>query len=225
MIEIDGITVEIIKKQIKNYIIHVKPPDGSVTLSVPFLANEEKIRSIIAKRLSWIKKKQQLIRESVAEKEQEFISGEIIYIWGKPFTLKVIPSIETSNFVIDGEIAILTINPKYTSEQKDLYIQYILSKQMKDELKILIPKWEQKTGLHCHKWRINYLKGKWGVCRGRTKSITINPNLVYKPKECLEFIVVHELGHIKIPNHGKDFILFMDEYLPNWRDLEKILNG
>ena len=224
-IQIEEIEVEVTKKQVKNYSIHIKPPDAKVSITAPLNASEDRIKQIIIKKLNWIRKKQKQLQEILQKRHREFVTGETIYIWGKPYTLQVEPSQEKRSFVIDGEKAILTIGSDRTAERKDLYIQYVLSKDLIVELERLIPIWEQKTGLHCRKWRVNYLKGKWGVCRGRTKSITINTRLAYYPPECLEFIVVHELIHIKIPNHGKDFIACMDLYLPDWREILKKLEN
>ena len=94
---------------------------------------------------------------------------------------------------------------------------------MEQEIYRLISIWEPRTGLHCSKWYLKNLKTKWGVYHRRKNTISINIQLVNKPIECLEYIVVHELGHIKIHNHGKDFYAYMDKYLPNWREISKNL--
>ena len=239
IIEIQGIKIIITQKRIKNYIIHVLPPDGQVTMSVPLSANEETMRRMIEKKIKWIKKHQKLIKEREPVSINKYISGEIYYIWGQPYILEVeflesgsqtprlqiiqTNSGDTSTPCDEVGKAILSISPNTSKEQRENYIYSQLSPLMKKELLRLISLWEAKTNLHCSKWYLKNLKTKWGVYHRRKNTISINIQLVNKPIECLEYIVVHELGHIKIHNHGKDFYAYMDKYLPNWKELRNTL--
>lgn len=66
---------------------------------------------------------------------------------------------------------------------------------------------------------------RWGTCNSKAKRIWINLQMVEKPLECLEYVILHELTHLKISNHGKDFIAHMDKYMPDWKDKRTLLNG
>ena len=65
---------------------------------------------------------------------------------------------------------------------------------------------------------------RWGTCNSKEKRIWINLQMVEKPLECLEYIILHELTHLKVSNHGKDFIENMDKYMPDWKDRKNLLN-
>ena len=65
---------------------------------------------------------------------------------------------------------------------------------------------------------------RWGTCNSKVKRIWINLQMVEKPLECLEYIILHELIHLKISNHGKDFIEMMNQFMPDWKDRKKLLN-
>jgi predicted metal-dependent hydrolase len=69
------------------------------------------------------------------------------------------------------------------------------------------------------------MKTRWGTCNTRTRKIWLNLQLAKKPVECLEYVILHELAHLKVPNHGKDFIAIMDQYMPDWREIKARLNG
>jgi predicted metal-dependent hydrolase len=69
------------------------------------------------------------------------------------------------------------------------------------------------------------MKTRWGTYSETTETISFNLQLAHKPIECLEYIIVHELGHIIYRNHSKGFIAYMDNYLPYWRDTKNKLNS
>ena len=81
----------------------------------------------------------------------------------------------------------------------------------------LIEKWEPIMGVKAGKLANRNMSSRWGSCQPSTGRICINVRLALYPPECLEYVVVHELCHLKVPGHGADFKALMDAYLPNWR--------
>ncbi|MBQ6915796.1 MAG: DUF45 domain-containing protein [Kiritimatiellae bacterium] len=73
-------------------------------------------------------------------------------------------------------------------------------------------------------WKIRRLKSAWGSCRFRRRSITYSLELARAPRAHVEYVVVHELTHLKAPNHGPAFYRLMDERLPGWKTLRRELN-
>ena len=65
---------------------------------------------------------------------------------------------------------------------------------------------------------------RWGTCNTSTGKIWLNLQLAKKPTECLEYVVLHELAHLKVPNHGKAFEAVLDRYMPDWRSVRTRLN-
>jgi predicted metal-dependent hydrolase len=224
-IQIQDIEIEVIKKQIKNLHLSVLPPDGRVRISVPLSVSNESIRLFAASKISWICAQQKRFHEQLRHSEREFVSGETIYIWGKQHYLQVEYSNRSNNFVIADNKAILTIRKESTAQQRENYVNEILRKYLKDEISRLLPVWEQKTGLQCKNWIVKYMKTRWGSYSKKTGTISFNLQLAHKSIACLEFIIVHELGHIRHHNHGKGFIAYMDKYLPYWRETKNKLNA
>ena len=66
---------------------------------------------------------------------------------------------------------------------------------------------------------------RWGTCNTNTRKIWLNLQLAKKPVECLEYGMLHELAHLKVKNHGADFVAILDQYLPYCRELTKQLNA
>ena len=68
------------------------------------------------------------------------------------------------------------------------------------------------------------MKTRWGTCNTKDKRIWLALNLAKKHPECLNYVIVHELTHLHVPNHSKEFWARMDVYYPQWRDVRKLLN-
>ena len=85
--------------------------------------------------------------------------------------------------------------------------------------------WAVRLGEYGVEWRLRRMKTRWGVCNWRRRRVTYAAMLADKPRECVEYVVVHELTHFAVHNHGPRFKALMDERLPNWRALRHILNG
>lgn len=85
-------------------------------------------------------------------------------------------------------------------------------------------KWEPVMGVHASKWQIREMKTRWGSCSVKTGNIRINLHLAQKPKECLEYVVVHELCHLLEPSHNARFHSLMDYFIPDWQARKSLLN-
>ena len=110
-------------------------------------------------------------------------------------------------------------------EQRERFVREELRKILVEQLNRLIPKWEEITGLYCDSFQTKYMLTRWGTCNSKAKRIWINLQMVEKPLECLEYVILHELTHLKVPNHGKDFKSHMEKYMPDWKDKRNLLNG
>ena len=96
---------------------------------------------------------------------------------------------------------------------------------LKKEIERLLPKWEKITGLYCDLWQTKYMTTRWGTCNVNKRRLWFNLQLVQKPIECLEYVILHELLHLVDPTHGPRFVWCMDLYMKNWRAVRKELNS
>ena len=65
---------------------------------------------------------------------------------------------------------------------------------------------------------------KWGTCNTNTRKIWLNLQLAKKPIESLEYVILHELAHLKVKNHGPEFVAVLDQYMPQWQERKRLLN-
>ena len=80
-------------------------------------------------------------------------------------------------------------------------------------------------GIARPKLRIRTMKSCWGSCLVNKGIITLNRKLLMQPRECIEYVVVHELCHFIHPNHSKEFYKFMEQFMPDWKERKGRLNG
>lgn len=92
---------------------------------------------------------------------------------------------------------------------------------LKEQIARLLPKWEERTGLHCAGWQIRDMKTRWGSCSTQTKKIRFALMLARQPEECVEYVILHELAHLYEPSHNARFKAFLDGYMPGWREIRK----
>jgi len=89
---------------------------------------------------------------------------------------------------------------------------------------LLIAKWEPTVGVNVQRVFVQKMKTKWGSCNPASRSVRLNTDLAKKPRECLEYIVVHEMVHMLEPTHNAHFVALMDQLIPHWRVCRDELN-
>ncbi len=222
--EIQGIPIEIIKKNIKNMHLYVQPPEGKVQVSAPEHLSDESILMFVRTKMGWIKKQQTKFKNQPRQTERQYVSGESFYVLGKQYYLQVEYSYKGNSLVLSGDKAILSVRKESTAKQRDSFVREWYREILKEEIRKYLPKWEKKTGLYCDSWQTKYMTTRWGTCNTNTKKLWFNLQLAKKPIECIEYIILHELVHLKVKNHGDDFIAILDSNMPYWRETKKKLN-
>ena len=223
-IVISGIPIDIQKKNIKNMHLQIKPPDGHVVVSAPLSMDDKAIEVYARTNLSWIKKQIEKFQQQPRSAKRQYVSGETMYIWGKQYYLSFVPDAQKNSFEIQGDKVILSMREDSTVKQRENYVREQYRSLLKVEIERLLPKWEQITALHCESWQTKYMVTRWGTCNTEKKKLWFNLQLAQKPIECLEYVILHELIHLRERTHNSTFIAYMDMYMKNWRAVRKELN-
>ena len=93
------------------------------------------------------------------------------------------------------------------------------------EIPFLIEQWERRLGVRVSAYFLQRMKTKWGSCNPRSRSIRLNTELVKKPKDLVEYVVVHEMLHLLVPSHDERFVALLDRHYPAWREARDELNA
>lgn len=224
-ITVSDITIDVVKKNIKNLHLAVYPPTGRVRIAAPFNIDDEAIRLFAISKLRWIKKHRENFDNQRRETKREYISGESHYFRGRRFLLNVIYQNEKPKVEIHNKSYIfLYVRENSSLEQREKVLTAWYREQLKKEIPHFIEKWEKKIGIKLNGWQVKKMLTKWGTCNIEARRIWLNLELAKKPIHCLEYIIVHELVHFIERHHNNHYIALMDKFLPNWRFSQSELN-
>ncbi len=221
---IEGIEIELVRKNIKNINLSVNPPDGHVRVSAPYFADISLVESFVASKLDWIRAHREKYENRPVIPPCEYLSGDTVYLFGRALTLFLDEDLRRGAVIREEDRLILGNRGGSTSDDRERYINEWLRGELARETEYLMPVWEERTGLHPSSWQIKNMTTRWGTCNTKTKKIWLNLQLSKKPPECLEYVILHELTHLKIRDHGPRFKAEMDEYMPDWRAIKQKLN-
>jgi len=222
---VHGMTVEVVRKAIKNLHLAVYPPHGRVRVAVPLAIDDEAVRLAVVTRLGWIKRQQAKFREQARQSEREAVSGETHYFLGQRYRLHLHEGPGPSRVALRGKTILdLHARPGATAEERELIIHRWYRAQLKLMLPPLIEKWEKKLGVQVTAWGIKKMKTKWGTCNPEARRVWFNLELAKKPERCLEYLVVHELLHLLERKHNDFFKALLDRHYPHWRSIRDELN-
>jgi predicted metal-dependent hydrolase len=223
-LKLGDITIDVMLKDIKNVHLSVYPPAGRVRISAPKRLKLDIVRVYAISKLGWIKQQQKRIRLQEREAPREYLDRESHYVWGKRYLLKTLEEMGPPSVDLKHSTMVLRIRPTSNREQRDAAISQWYREQIKAAASRLIPKWEPLIGVRVERFFVQHMKTRWGSCNEFTSSIRLNTDLAKKPRECLEYIVVHEMVHLLEPTHNANFVSLMDRFMPQWRLRREQLN-
>ena len=223
-LELGNISVDVVKKDIKNLHLSVYPPTGRVRIAAPNRMDMDTIRVFAISKLSWIKQQQETLIDQARETPRDYIERESHYFMGKRYMLRVIEHKAKPRVEIDHNYIYLYIRPNTPHTKRKEVFEDWYRNELKKVVPQLITKWENKIGVKSREFGIKKMKTRWGTCKVEAKRIWLNLELARKPKICLEYIIVHELVHLLESTHNQRFVNFMDEFMPKWRFHREELN-
>ena len=222
-IVLSGLTINVVKKDIKNLHLSVYPPQGYIRISAPLRMHNEHIRLFAISKLYWIKQQQKKFQQQPRQQQREYLNRESHYLWGKRYLLKVIERDASPAVELKHKQIYLYIRPNQ-SNKAHLLVEYWYRQQFKQAIVKIMSKWESIIGVTVKKFFIQKMKTKWGSCNPDNGNVRFNIELAKKPIEYLEYIVVHEMLHLLEPTHNKRFIALMDKFMPIWQFYKNELN-
>jgi predicted metal-dependent hydrolase len=224
-LEVSGIPVEVVRKDIKNLHLAVYPPHGRVRVAVPLRTGDETVRLAVISRLGWIRRQQRVLEQQARQSEREMVTGESHFVWGRRYRLDVIEQDAPASVVIRNSKTLeLRVRPGTDREKREQVLQRWYRRLLRDRIADLRAKWEPLIGVRVASYGIKRMKTKWGACNIEARRIWLNLELAKKPPACLEYILVHELVHLLERHHNDRFRAHMDHFLPPWRLHRETLN-
>jgi hypothetical protein len=223
-IKVGELTVEVTRKKVKNLNLRVLPPDGRVTISAPHWMGTAMIQAFARAKLEWIRAQQEKMRQQAVKSAGEKLEeGGDVWLWGRRYRLKVIENCRSSAVEVRNSEVVLRVRAGADAEKKRDMLERWYRGQVQEAAAPLAAKWEEAMGVKVKRLAVRRMRTRWGSCTPKTGSIRLNSELAKRAPEYLEYVVVHELAHLLVRSHGKQFARLMDRHLPNWRKAKKEL--
>lgn len=223
-LDLGDVLVDVIRKDIKNIHLGVYPPHGKVRIAAPSWMGLDVIRLFAIDKLAWIKRQQRKLSAQEREAPREYLERESHYVWGERYLLQIAERDGRPGVHIARKHLRLQVRPGADAKK----CEEILSGWYRDNLKRALPailaKWQPIIGVRAEHCYVQHMKTKWGSCNPASGNIRLNTELAKKPPECLEYIVVHELLHLREPTHNDRFVALITKLMPHWQDCRDKLN-
>lgn len=223
-IRLGEIAIAVTRKDIKHVHLSVHPPNGRVTLVAPAGTRLEVARAYAVSKLGWIRDQQARLRAQARETPRRLVTRESHYVWGKRYLLSVIEREQKPSVTMDHRRITLTVRPGSGQAKREAVMHDWHKRLLHEAVPRLIRKWEPRLEVKVAAYFLQRMKTRWGGCNHEARHIRLNTELVKKPKDLLEYVVVHEMAHLIAPTHSERFVALLNAHYPSWREARVELN-
>lgn len=225
VIALGEIEIQITRKNVKHVHLTVHPPEGRVTLVAPPRTRPEVARAYAISKLAWIRQQQRALKNQAREVPRQYVTRESHQLWGRRHLLVVVEHHAKPTVALDHRRIKLFVRPGSDTAKRAEVMHEWHKQLLHAEVPSIISRWERKLGVKVSGYFLQRMKTKWGSCNHRAGNIRLNTELVKKPKDMLEYVVVHEMLHLLEPTHNERFIQLLTKHWPHWQELRSELNA
>jgi len=200
-------------------------PDMTTIVKAPINSDISLIEKKIIKKARWIiRQKKYFSQFNPKTPNRCYVGGETHLYMGKHYRLKFVESSEEFVKLSHGLFCVYYKNSITPEKAKKLIEQWHLNKAYLHFGESLERCWEKFKTYNIIKpnLTIKKMSKRWGSFSGKG-SIILNSDLIRAPKDCIDYVVTHELCHLKYSNHGRDFYTLLEFIMPNWKDVKQKL--
>lgn len=204
-------------------------PNKKIDIIAPNGTSFDRIQSVIESKSRWISKKLgEFEKYQTLEINKKYKNGQTLKWLGQDYLIKV--------------IQIEDFEEEQIVKEKRMIKVYVHDSSLKERISLLIEEWyknlaliflaekfedcyqkTKKYGIARPSFYLRYMKRRWGSCTSKG-NILLNPEIMSLPSHCIEYIIMHELCHLKHLNHSKDFYHFLDTVMPEWEEYSQALD-
>jgi len=223
-IDLGELRIELTRKAVKHSHLSVHPPLGQVTLVAPVGTRAEVARAYAISKLGWIRDQQSKLKAQAREAPRQFVERESHYLWGRRYLLSVKEVDAAPGVSLDHRRIRLQVRPGSDHAKRAELLHAWHKRLLHEAIPPLIRKWEKALGVSVSGYFLQRMKTKWGSCNYRAGNIRLNTELVKKPKDLLDYVILHEMVHLLEPSHNERFISILAAHYPTWREARDELN-
>ena len=209
--------------------------EGRVDVSYPWHTSEAAAIAFVESKSDWIRTALSRI-SSLGEKNlgasTPIVSGHTVSVWGHPYNLRIIHGPKRTARISAHDV-VITLPNRYlddlASEASQQAIRKtfdeFLAQEMNAVLSELTADMETKAQKQASWYKIRRMKSRWGSCNIKTGAITLNLELAEHDKEALKYVIAHELTHLYVRGHNREFYALLATFYPNWKEVRASLKG
>lgn len=202
-------------------------PDLHVSVKAPKGVDPDHVQQRVQRRAAWILKRQREFELYLPKlPSRQYVSGETHLYLGRQYRLKIVEGTPENVKLTRGYLTIQVRDKKATKRVKKLLTEWYRGHARRVFLERLDACYArvQRLNIPFPEMAIRNMKSRWGSCSKAQQKILLNLKLIQTPKECIDYVIIHELCHLKIPHHGKAYYQLLDRSHPNWREVREKLN-
>lgn len=224
-IKVQGLDVEVARKRMRYIRVRVRH-DGTVCLSVPWHTGTKEAVDFLVSKWDWVLEARQRVLSRPAAIEPQYGDGDTVTLFGEGLKLQIVDVPYGGNIVELGEgVVRLYQAGETTPERRGRLIWAFLGARLKERLAVMLADWLARLDEGPVKWSVRDMSTEWGSCTKTRRTLRFNLKLAQMPPAYVEYVVVHELTHLRVANHGPEFKGLMDARMPDWRERRKALNA
>lgn len=218
---------DLVRKNVKNINLNIRP-DMTIRVSANDRVPLDFIKDFIRQKASWIVKHLDHFKklEPQIRPARKYVSGETIRYLGRQYRLRVREAEPELVKYFRGFVYIYVKDKEDLAKKERLFNQWLYEKssihfnQALDRMYELV----RHYNIPRAELKIRKMKSRWGSCHRHNKTIVLNSVLIKAPKDCIDYVVLHELIHFKYKNHDNNFYTFLTSLMPDWKERKKILD-
>jgi predicted metal-dependent hydrolase len=199
-------------------------PDGTLELVAPIGAAESEITAKVAKRRKWIlKQRREFLEMNATRSTPRYVTGATHRYLGRQYRLKVEAGNLPKVLLKGAHFHVTTRNgePDEVSSALRAWFRSKAKEQFAKRVSVWVP-WCKKHHLPEPRMRLLKMQKRWGSA-GHDGRISLNPDLIHAPSRCIDYVIVHEICHLRHPHHGPQFFRLLSSLMPDWKSVKERL--
>ena len=213
----------IIKRTNRKKTVSFRIKNQEVIISVPKFLSDNEIYNLVEIKIKWIKNKLALEKLNTVSIKRKYENGDIFLYLGSEYSLKIKKSYRDNIYIKDKNLIVEAKNVLATNNIKNNIKNWYIS-ESKKYLTKTNSYYEILIGVKSNKLLFGQYKSKWGSCNSK-KTISYDWRIIMAPFEVIHYLIIHELCHIKYPNHSIYFWKYVEKYMINYKIQKKWLKN
>lgn len=210
-LEVGGFTIHVQRKAVKALRLRVRAPEGSLHASVPFRVSDQDVEAFVRAKRDWITQQQ---ARCVARQRppHAFLPGSAVPLWG---VLAPLRYGETGTDEVGGiQLPQSAVN---SQARRKAAVHAFYRRTLESEIARRLPEWEARLYARAESWSVRNMRSRWGSCNMSRRRLSLSLRLIAHPVECLDYVLVHELAHLWVARHDRQFWQLVAQAMPDWQ--------